>query len=158
MSLMNDGGSWTPWMRYATPKSWILRNTNGTRTVKVRYKDKAGNVSTTALDNIVLDTLKPTIGTVSPKDDSTIRDQTPTIRANVGDNMTRLSKRYTTLIVNGKVVPKSKYSYKQFSKPRTGQLQYTMARQPHGKRVDVRVIVRDAAGNRTDKRWVFGVR
>lgn len=66
MRLMNDGGSWSAWQPYATTKSWTLRNAQGTRTVSVQYRDKAGNVSTTAADTIKLDTIHPKVIKKSP--------------------------------------------------------------------------------------------
>ncbi len=66
MRLMNDGGAWSDWESYATTKSWTFNDAQGTRTVSVQYRDEAGNVSTTVLDKIILDTVHPRVIKKSP--------------------------------------------------------------------------------------------
>jgi hypothetical protein len=51
MRFSNDGQTWSPWERYATPKRWDLTAyggiaIEGTKTVYAQLKDLAGNVST----------------------------------------------------------------------------------------------------------------
>jgi subtilisin family serine protease len=153
MRFMNDGGSWSGWMSYATTKSWILKKTNGTRTVYVQYKDKAGNVSTSALDRIVLDMTKPTVSGMSPRPASVTRDTTPTIKATVRDNLTNLAKGNIRLYVAGKAIPASKFSYSRA----TDQLVYNSPRLSKGKKT-VRIVARDAAGNAGVRSWYFTIR
>ncbi len=48
MRFMNDGGSWSPWFRFATSRSWKLTDYGGssslgTRTVVMEVRDRAGN-------------------------------------------------------------------------------------------------------------------
>ncbi len=52
MRLRNGGGNWTVWQPYATSKPWKLSSGAGGKRVKVQYKDRAGNVSSTEQDYI----------------------------------------------------------------------------------------------------------
>jgi subtilisin family serine protease len=65
----NNNRKWTSWLAYTQTKSWNLINTstggttaNGTKTVYVLLKDKAGN-SATITDTIIYDNVQPS-GTV----------------------------------------------------------------------------------------------
>ncbi|NLR90611.1 MULTISPECIES: hypothetical protein [Flammeovirga] len=49
----------TKWETYKTIKKWKLDDKDGVKTVFVRYKDLAGNVSEPTSDNIILDTKPP---------------------------------------------------------------------------------------------------
>lgn len=60
VKLSNDGLVWTP-RPYAASQSWTLPATNGTRTVYVKWTDRAGNTSAIKTDTIVLDTTVPTV-------------------------------------------------------------------------------------------------
>ena len=63
MQLSNDGISYDPWESYAGTKSWTLSSGDGLKTVYVKYKDNAGNVSTPYTDTITLDTtVQPAYG------------------------------------------------------------------------------------------------
>jgi hypothetical protein len=53
MRFRNGGTTtWSSWFTYATSKSWRLTSGAGTKTVYVKYKDRAGNVSAAAYDRI----------------------------------------------------------------------------------------------------------
>lgn len=73
MCFSNDKSSWTNWENYATSKSWILTSGDGTKTVYVKFKDAAGNVSEIYSDTIILDTTPPT-GSISIMNDATYTD------------------------------------------------------------------------------------
>ena len=45
MQILNESGDWAAWEVYITQKSWILSDGNGVKSVFVRFKDAAGNVS-----------------------------------------------------------------------------------------------------------------
>ncbi len=62
MSFSSDGATWSAAETYAATKTYALSSGDGTKTVYVRFYDKAGNMSQFS-DSIVLDTLVPT-GTV----------------------------------------------------------------------------------------------
>ena len=59
IQLSNDGTSWTT-RPYAASQPWILPAADGTRTVRVRWRDDLGNWSMVATDSIVLDRVAPT--------------------------------------------------------------------------------------------------
>jgi hypothetical protein len=53
MRFRNGGTTtWSSWVSYATSKSWTLTSGSGTKTVYVQYRDRAGNISSTASDTI----------------------------------------------------------------------------------------------------------
>ncbi|MFL5680216.1 MAG: hypothetical protein ACJ77B_06410 [Chloroflexota bacterium] len=58
VELSNDGSSWTT-RAYAPTQTWVLSSTSGTKTVWVRWRDAAGNLSAVKTDTIVLDTDAP---------------------------------------------------------------------------------------------------
>lgn len=53
------------WKTYATSSPWTLTSGSGLKTVRVFFRDEAGNVSPAASDTIVLDATPPTNGTVT---------------------------------------------------------------------------------------------
>jgi len=59
MRFSNNNVTWTPWEAYSTSKAWTLITGDGTKTVYVQFRDKAGLTSPTYQDTIVLDTTKP---------------------------------------------------------------------------------------------------
>ena len=50
--LSNNGRSWTPWRPHAASTGWKLTLGAGSKTVFVRYRDRAGNLSAVAKDTI----------------------------------------------------------------------------------------------------------
>ena len=70
MQLSNDGVSYDLWESYASTKPWTLSSGDGLKTVYVRYKDYAGNVSDVYSNTITLDTATPT-GSISINDGAT---------------------------------------------------------------------------------------
>ncbi|NLN75115.1 MAG: hypothetical protein GX139_02240 [Armatimonadetes bacterium] len=70
MQFKNETGDWSEWQTYSTAKAWTLTGGEGTKTVSVRFKDEAGNVSVGVIsDTIILDTIPPT-GTIVINDDA----------------------------------------------------------------------------------------
>ena len=55
MRFSNNNSTWGSWTPYGTSNSWTLSSGSGTKTVYAQFKDYAGNVSSTALDTIILD-------------------------------------------------------------------------------------------------------
>jgi subtilisin family serine protease len=53
------------WRSYATSAAWTLASGSGVKTVRVFFRDEAGNVSSAASDTIVLDATPPANGTVT---------------------------------------------------------------------------------------------
>lgn len=61
MRFSNDGVTWSAWKAYATSFSWNLIGGEGTKTVRVQFRDAASNrTSPPASDTIKLDTTAPT--------------------------------------------------------------------------------------------------
>ena len=58
MRLSNDGSNWSSLESFAATKMWTLTTGDGTKTVYVRYRDNAGNISSYS-DTIILDTTPP---------------------------------------------------------------------------------------------------
>ncbi|WP_198360488.1 Ig-like domain-containing protein [Thermincola potens] len=61
MQFSNDQQVWSSWEDYSPTKFWVLSPGTGTKTVYVRFKDPAGNVSNVFSDTIELDNTPPTI-------------------------------------------------------------------------------------------------
>jgi len=64
MQLSNDSTNWSGLGPFAKTKAWALNSGDGTKTVYVKFKDAAGNLSTSYSDTITLDTTAPTISNV----------------------------------------------------------------------------------------------
>jgi len=60
VELSNDGTTWTT-RTYAANQTWTLAPGAGSKTVRVRWRDKAGNWSPIKSDKITLDTTAPTV-------------------------------------------------------------------------------------------------
>jgi hypothetical protein len=65
MQFSNDLGAWSTYETFNAARSgWSLVNTQGSRSVRVRVKDNAGNESTSLpLDTIIFDSVGPTYNT-----------------------------------------------------------------------------------------------
>jgi hypothetical protein len=89
MQLSNDNVTFTPPEPFAATRTWTLAGGDATKTVYVRYLDRAGNVSRSFLDTIALDTVGPVVGgiTATPNPFSPQLGQTTTIRIPVSDNL-----------------------------------------------------------------------
>lgn len=99
-----------------------------------------------------VDTISPTVRSKSPASGSEVRDRTPTIRSNVKDNSTNLSKADMKLFLDGKAIPGRAFGYNR----QTDWLSYGSKRLSLGTH-RVRVVVTDGAGNRTAEVWRFKV-
>jgi N-acetylneuraminic acid mutarotase len=60
MRFSNDGATWSVWETPMATKAWTLPIGDGYKTVRVQYRDAAGNNSTTYNDYIRVDTTPPT--------------------------------------------------------------------------------------------------
>ena len=67
MRFSNDGTNFSAFEPLAVTKSWTLpTSTNGTRTVWALFADRAGKVSATVANSIILDTVKPRVSKIKP--------------------------------------------------------------------------------------------
>lgn len=89
MQLSNDNVAFTPPEPFAATRTWTLAGGNATKTVYVRYVDRAGNVSKSFSDTIALDTSGPVVGAIAatPNPFSPQLNQTTAIRIPVSDNL-----------------------------------------------------------------------
>ena len=60
MKFSTDNLTWSMPEAYATTRAWTLASGNGTKTVYVKFSDKASNWSAAYSDSIILDTTPPT--------------------------------------------------------------------------------------------------
>lgn len=65
VSLSDDGATWSEWQDYGPSVSWTLPEGDGEKTVWVRFRDRAGNVSEAVWDTIILDTVPPSVSEVA---------------------------------------------------------------------------------------------
>lgn len=145
-----DGAVFAP---CASPKSY-MGLTSRLHTFRVRAIDSAGNVdSTPAARSWTVDTVRPTVSGMSPRNTSIIRDTTPTIKAIVRDNLTNLQKANVRLYVNGILISPTRWSYSAS----TDVLVYNSLRIARGKKT-VRIVAIDAAGNVRSASWYFTIR
>lgn len=93
MCFSNNNSAWSSWESYATSKSWTLVSGDGTKRVYARFKDKAGNVSKTYSDTIILDTTPPNVAITSPKSNTYVGG-TPNIIGTATDTHFRGYKLY----------------------------------------------------------------
>ncbi len=77
MIFSNDGTVWTTPVPYATSYRYTLPVGDGTKTVRVRFTDFAGNTSNSVSDSIVLNTVAPTVTLTAPAAGSTVRGTVP---------------------------------------------------------------------------------
>lgn len=61
MRFRNDEGSWSAWEAFSATKEWELGSQDGLRRVSAQFGDMAGLVSAIYQDDIVLDTLPPSL-------------------------------------------------------------------------------------------------
>ncbi len=82
----------TTWETYATTKFWTLTSGDGTKTVYIKYKDSAGNISEAYSDTIILDTTVPA-GTISINSAATYTTaQAVTLTITATDNLTDVTQ------------------------------------------------------------------
>lgn len=89
VQLSNDNATFTAPEPFAATRPWTLAGSDATKTVYVRYIDRAGNVSKSFTDTIALDTHAPVVGAIvaAPSPFSPARNETTTIRIPISDNL-----------------------------------------------------------------------
>ena len=60
MRFRNAGDAWDAWIPVAGTRSWTIPSGDGTKTVEVQFRDKAGAISGAIADTIILDQTPPT--------------------------------------------------------------------------------------------------
>lgn len=94
----------------------------------------------------------PTITNFAPTPGATISDRTPTIAATIRDAQSTLAEANTTLVVDGRTIARTAYSYDAS----TGRLKYTSSKGV-GKHT-VKITAKDPQGLAAVKSWNFTVK
>lgn len=90
MSFSNDNVSWSSWEPFATTKEWTLEAGPGTKTVYLKLKDNAGNVSQLISATIYLvdDTTAPSVELLINNGDTTTTNNLVELIINSTDDLT----------------------------------------------------------------------
>ncbi|GAA4712457.1 cadherin repeat domain-containing protein [Brevibacillus fulvus] len=80
MRFSNDQTSWKPWQPLQATSAWQLEQADGTKTVYLELRDRAGNLAVVS-DSIELDAASPVVNGVT---DGEIYQEAPTITFNEG--------------------------------------------------------------------------
>ncbi len=96
------------------------------------------------------DTTRPTVSSMAPRPNSTIRDRTPTIKASVRDGQMNLVKSNVKLYVDGRRVMTFSYGAS------TDRLSYTTKKLSYAWHT-AKIVATDASGNTVTKTWRFKV-
>jgi hypothetical protein len=90
--MLSEDSSFTgaTYEAYATSKSFTLSSGDDTKTVYVKYKDAAGNETTSISDSIILATHAPTGGTVSVNGGASATNSTGVTLSLYADNATQM--------------------------------------------------------------------
>jgi len=94
MSFSNDGSVWDGWQAYATSANWVLTSGDGLKTVYARFRDTAGNISSSVSNTIALDTAAETEYGVTINEGALFTNQTAvtlTISARPGTTQMQIS-------------------------------------------------------------------
>jgi len=134
-----------------SPKSYADL-ADGRHSLRVWATDVAGNTDATpAAHAWTVDTVRPRVFPKAPSSRIATRDRTPLVKAVVRDAASNLVKPNIRLFVDGKKAARFSYN------PTTDVLRATTGRLKVGKH-SVKVVAKDAAGNRAAKTWSFKVR
>ncbi|MDP2923520.1 MAG: hypothetical protein Q8O30_07390, partial [Candidatus Omnitrophota bacterium] len=75
MKFSNNNSTWSDPEPYNTTKAWVLTSGSGIKRVYVKYRDKAGNWSSTYSDSISLLKQAPQVGTINPASGTSVPDE-----------------------------------------------------------------------------------
>ena len=92
-----DGERWTDWYEYTNSKEITIPSGDGEKTVFVEFKDKAGNISETYQQKIILDTTAPLIQ-LSGHQDSYSIDASINISCNIEDNLSGVASQDNPIV------------------------------------------------------------
>lgn len=100
ISLSSDNVSWSAWEAYTTSKTWQIPVGQGTKTIYLKIKDNAGNISNLISTTIYLkdDVTAPTISIVINNGADTIDSTTSTLTLSAVDDNTppdQLKQRFS---------------------------------------------------------------
>jgi hypothetical protein len=91
MSFSTDGSTFGAWQPYARTSTWTFEPGDGPRTLWARVRDGAGNASQPASASVTIDSVPPTIVSVSPARDATVTTTEPVFTVRFGEAIDVLS-------------------------------------------------------------------
>ncbi len=144
-SLANTNATGTIFA-YSSPASWNLSSGDGNKTVFFKCTDDGENWSDVASDSIVLDTIAPSIGSLSPANGSIITSTTPTISAAISDSGSGVNTSGLVMSVDGANIS-AVYSSGTLSFPAS------LSEGTH----NVSVFALDNSGNSSSVSWNFTI-
>lgn len=86
MRFSLNGFAWFTSEPYATQRNWNLTAADGLKTIYVEYQDKAGILSQSYSDTIILDTAPPSVFVRSPSNNSEVQSADVTVEWNGTDS------------------------------------------------------------------------
>lgn len=93
MQFSNDNATWSSWETFAGIKSgWQSTPGNGVKTVYVRIRDKAGNISSVVSATIKVDTVKPTGSVVINDGDAKVGTINVKVKVTASDDYSGVDK------------------------------------------------------------------
>ncbi|MCB2141450.1 WD40 repeat domain-containing protein [bacterium] len=84
MRLSNDGVNWTDWEAISSSRAWVLASGDGSKTVRVQYRDLLGNILTYS-DSIILDMTNPSGSIVINDNDEFTNNENVTLTLGASD-------------------------------------------------------------------------
>jgi hypothetical protein len=154
MSFWFDAGmAWSGWEPFATSKAWVVSDGDGEKTVRVRFKDRAGNQSDKGRATIVLDKTPPVVSSTSPSNNASGVSATAKVSATFFESgsgidpstLTVDTFRVVRLIPPGTLPVSGKLSYDEASQTVTFTPSHRLAKGTY--RATISTGVKDNAGN-----------
>ena len=145
---LQDAPNVRQWVAYTPTVTVTLADDDGSKTVRVQYRDVADNVGEWAGAQIVYDATPPVIADLSPADGSTTTTATPVISATVRDETAGIDPQSITMTVDC-VLVNPVYNGSTVSwtpDPPLTNISHT-----------VTLLVQDRAGNTISTTWAFAV-
>lgn len=92
MEFSSNNSTWGAWETAATTKSWQLATGDGNKSVYVKFRDAAGNVSVSYSKSITLDATPPIAAITSPANGATLTNTACTVSGTASDATSGLKK------------------------------------------------------------------
>ncbi len=81
-----NGSSYQGWEPYAVSKNWTLSEGDGSKTVRVKFKDQAGDETSPGIPAYITLDVAPPTGSISNASGSLTNDATPTLNLTISDS------------------------------------------------------------------------
>ena len=145
---LQDASNVRQWVAYTPTVTVTLAGDDGSKTVRVQYRDVADNVGEWAEASITYDATPPVISDRSPADGSTLTTGTPVISATVHDETAGVDPTAITMTVDGALV-----DFVYNGNTVSWLPDPPLANTPH----TVTLLLQDRAGNPISTTWGFTV-